>query len=347
MTNVQTADSKKQQILEYLKQHGPTTSKQLCAYLGVSRQALNVHIRALINFGEIYKSGATRAAKYHLYDAAPESRRFKKTLKLANLDENQVYEQMATLLNLKSALPANLQTIVNYGFTEMLNNAIDHSVAKTCNVEVSLDAAKIEFEIRDRGIGVFHSIASRLQLEDEHVAMIELIKGKTTTMPEAHSGEGIFFSAQAADRFSLRSHQIEIVWDKFRQDTFVSQPRYLEGTRVRFSMSRSSRTRLEEVFSRFAPPEYDFEFSRTRIMIKLLKVEYISRSEAKRLVVNLEKFREVELDFREVDLVGQGFADELFRVFQRRHPDIKIETTNTNAAVEAMIRHVVQSAGDA
>lgn len=314
--------------------------------MGISRQALNVHIRALINDGELYKSGATRAAKYHLYDAAAESRQFKKTLKLASLDENQVYELMATLLNLKSALPDNLQTIVNFGFTEMLNNAIDHSMAKTCDVEVSIDAAKIEFEIRDRGIGVFHSIASRLQLEDEHSAMIELIKGKTTTMPEAHSGEQIFFSARAADRFSLRSHQIEIVWDKYRQDTFVSQPRYLEGTWVRFSLNRSSRTRLEEVFSRFAPREYDFEFCRTLIMIKLLKTEYISRSEAKRLVVNLEKFREVELDFREVDLVGQGFADEVFRVFQRRHPDIKIITTNTNAAIEAMIRHVIQTAGE-
>ncbi|MCP4767848.1 MAG: DUF4325 domain-containing protein [Gammaproteobacteria bacterium] len=337
------ADDKKQQILKYLKQHGPTTSKQLCAHLGISRQALNVHIRTLITAGKLYKSGATRAAKYHLNEAAPQSRRFKKTLRLASLDEHQTYELMATLLNLRSALPANLQTIVNYGFTEILNNAIDHSKAKTCEIEVHLDAAKIEFEIRDRGIGVFHSIASRFRLEDEHAAMIELIKGKTTTMPEAHSGEGIFFSAQAADRFALRSHQIEIVWDKFRQDIFVSQPRYLEGTRVRFTLLRSSRTKLEDVFSRFAPREYDFEFSRTRIMVKLLQAEYISRSEAKRLVVNLEKFREVELDFRGVDLVGQGFADELFRVFQSRHADTKIETTNTNAAVEAMIRHVIQS----
>jgi len=45
------------------------------------------------------------------------------------------------------------------------------------------------------------------------------------------------------------------------------------------------------------------------------QTEYISRAEAKRLVVNLEKFREVELDFGGVDLVGQGFANELFRVF--------------------------------
>ena len=65
----------------------------------------------------------------------------------------------------------------------MLNNAIDHSLAKTCDLEVNLDAAQIAFEIRDRGIGVFHSIASRLRLEDEHAAMIELIKDDRLIVP--------------------------------------------------------------------------------------------------------------------------------------------------------------------
>jgi len=104
-------------------------------------------------------------------------------------------------------------------------------------------------------------------------------------------------------------------------------------------LNRSSRTRLEEVFSRFAPEEYDFEFAKTKILVKLLRAEYVSRSEAKRLVANLEKFREIELDFRQVRLVGQGFADEVFRVFHQRHPHIVIRTTNTSPSVDAMIRH--------
>ncbi len=46
------------------------------------------------------------------------------------------------------------------------------------------------------------------------------------------------------------------------------------------------------------------------------------------------------LDFRDVQSVGQGFADEVFRVFARRYPAIAIKTENANSVVDAMIRHV-------
>jgi hypothetical protein len=71
-----------------------------------------------------------------------------------------------------------------------------------------------------------------------------------------------------------------------------------------------------------------------------LQREYVSRSEAKRLLHNLDKFSEIELDMREVKQVGQGFVDEVFRVFAAAHPAIIIRSTNASAAVDAMIRHV-------
>ena len=74
--------------------------------------------------------------------------------------------------------------------------------------------------------------------------------------------------------------------------------------------------------------------------MKLLQRDYVSRSEARRLLANLEKFSEIVLDFRDVKSVGQGFADEVFRVFASRHPAIVISTENTNPVLDAMIRHV-------
>ena len=335
---------KKQEILDYLQKLGASTSTQLCEKLGISRQALNLHVRELISNGSIVKTGSTRAARYYLAESGPKAAKFNKIVRLANLDESTVYEELATILNLRSVLSFDQESIVNYGFTEMLNNAIDHSKTDKCDISVSLDAANIEFEIRDRGIGVFHSIASRLSLPDEHAAMIELIKGKTTTMPDEHSGEGIFFSSQAADKFTLRSHSIQLLWDKLRDDVFVSQPRFSKGTSVHFLLNRSSRTKLETVFARFAPEEFDFEFSKTKIMVKLLKPEYISRSEAKRLIVNLDKFRVVELNFKHVSQLGQGFADEVFRVFANRNPNTALQVTHTNSSIQAMIDHVINSA---
>ena len=52
------------------------------------------------------------------------------------------------------------------------------------------------------------------------------------------------------------------------------------------------------------------------------------------------KFREIIFDFRGISFMGQGFADEVFRVFQNAHPDIKLTAVNANASVEGMIRHV-------
>jgi hypothetical protein len=194
--------------------------------------------------------------------------------------------------------------------------------------------------IRDPGIGAFYSIASKLHLDDEHAALVELVKGRTTTMREAHTGEGIFFTSRVADRFVLRSHRIQVEWNRIKDDVFVSNPRFVKGTSVTFSIQRSSRLELTKSFSEFAPEEYDFRFQKTRVLVKLIRRDYVSRSEAKRLVANLEKFTEVVLDFRDVKSVGQGFADEVFRVFAQRHPATKIVTENTNPAVDAMLRHV-------
>jgi len=261
-------------------------------------------------------------------------------LALRGLDESEVYEELATALNLRTVLRRNVEAILHYAFTEMLNNAIEHSKADRCRLDLRLDAGRVSFTIRDRGIGAFYSIASNLDLPDEQAALVELLKGKTTTMAGTHTGEGIFFTSKAADRLLLRSHRILVEWNGYRKDLFVSQRRYIKGTYVEFLLQRDARRRLEDVFEEFAPAEYDFRFQKTRVFVKLLKKDYISRSEAKRLLTNLEKFSEVTLDFRDVKTIGQGFADEVFRVFAKQHPGVKISAENTNAPIDAMLRHV-------
>ena len=332
------AGSTRDAIRRYIEDKGSATSPELAEYLGITRQAVSLHLRQLITGAEIFKTGSTRAARYFPHEAAAAARRVKRDLVLAGLDESAVYDDIAITLTL-SQLPANVESILNYAFTEMLNNAIDHSISNQCAIEVRLDATRLTFSVRDRGIGVFHSIADKFDLQDEHAAMIELIKGKVTTQPDAHSGEGIFFVSRSADRFMLRSHRLQIEWDHDRDDVFVSDPHFLKGTLVQFEIRKDSRTRLENVFAEFAPEEYDYQFEKTRVLVKLLQREYVSRSEAKRLLHNLDKFSEIELDMRDVGSVGQGFADEVFRVFASAHPGIVVRTINAGKAIDAMIQH--------
>jgi biotin operon repressor/anti-sigma regulatory factor (Ser/Thr protein kinase) len=340
------AGSTREAILDLIGTAGGISGPELAAQLGITRQAVNQHLRDMIASGKVIKTGSTRAARYHPPGAVPDMRSMESELPLASLDESRVYEQVALRLNL-STLPDNVEAIVNYAFTEMLNNAIDHSESDHCRIRVEADASAVRFELRDMGIGVFHSIAEKLELENEESALIDLAKGKTTTMPEAHSGEGIFFVSRAADRLHLRSHRLEIEWDNRRNDVFVSDCRFMAGTLVRFECSRHARTRLENVFETFAPADYDYRFEKTRVAVKLLRQDYVSRSEAKRLLHNLDRFSEIELDLRDVRKVGQGFADEVFRVFTTRHPSIRIRASNASRAVLAMIEHVQARPGRA
>lgn len=49
----------------------------------------------------------------------------------------------------------------------------------------------------------------------------------------------------------------------------------------------------------------------------------------------------MEFDFLDVEFMGQGFADEVFRVFQNKYPDIKLVPVNANETVRRMVKHVL------
>lgn len=327
-------------IIRFIEKHDSTGSRALSRHFGISRQALNVHLRLLIDDGKLIKTGSTRNARYHVAAKPAVKENFGADFQVTGLDESHIYQRLSLSLNLSRWLKADVESIAHYVFTEMLNNVVDHSGSSRTRVRASLGAGTLSFDIKDWGIGVFASIAERFLLHSEQDAMVELVKGKTTTMPEAHSGEGIFFTSKVADRFVLRSHRIQLEWDRARGDVFVSTPRYTKGTSVSVEIKRDSRLKLEDVFSRYAPEEFNHQFQKTLVHVKLLNKEYVSRSEAKRLMQNLDNFRVVELDFRDVQAVGQGFADEVFRVFYGNHPEVEIHAINTSPVIQAMIRHV-------
>lgn len=257
--------------------------------------------------------------------------------------EDAALADVALRLALRRSLSAAAYEIFAYAFTEMLNNAIEHSHSPTCTVDVTLADREVRARIRDQGVGVFTSVAERHRLAGEEAAIGELLKGKATSMPERHAGEGIFFTSKACDRFALRSHRIELIFDTRKKDTFVNVRTYLIGTEVSLRVSRSARRKLKDVFSAFAPEEFEFRFDRSLVTVRFYAGEYVSRSEARRLLARLDQFREVILDFSGVRSIGQGFADEIFRVFANAHPGVALKRVNVLPGIEAVIRHVVDN----
>jgi anti-sigma regulatory factor (Ser/Thr protein kinase) len=217
--------------------------------------------------------------------------------------------------------------LLAYVLTEMVNNAIDHARAARVSVSLDIQAAAVVLEVVDDGIGAFASVQAGRGLANVMEAAAEITKGKVTTMPERHSGEGVFFSSKAVDHFELSANGLALVVDNSVDDlTIRATPPHL-GTTVRLRFSRPVVRSLQAVFAAWTD---EFEFTRTRTVVRLFGMgrDFVSRSEARRILQGLESFREVIVDFQGVAGIGQGFSDEVFRVWALQHPAIRLVPTN-------------------
>jgi anti-sigma regulatory factor (Ser/Thr protein kinase) len=325
-------------IAQIARRQGRVKSRDVVAALGISRQAAAAHLRFLVNAGILEKFGSTRAASYSLKKTRkrPISPTIKMAKRLNGLQEDEVFEEIARRLDLSRHMSKNARAIAQYAFSEMLNNAIDHSLSETAEIEVSLANGSLSFSIRDRGIGAFENIRLGFALGSEHEAAEHLFKGKQTTMPSRHSGQGIFFTSRIADRFSLRSGRLEAIVDNQAEDWAMADRAKLKGTLVGFSIRQRSKKVLAQLFWKYANKEFEFDRNVVRVGLGG-RQDLVSRSQARRLLAGLETFKRIELDFRKIDFIGQAFADEIFRVFARRHPDARIEIKNASRAVAFMI----------
>jgi len=332
-------------ILNKLQQNGYITTKDIASSTNLTRQGVHKHIKQLISEGVIKKIGSTRGVKYTLKDKDTDNLtiNLNRYYPLHNLKEDKVFTAIALQYNLKHQLIKNIFDILSYSFTELLNNAIDHSQSKKSKIRLKIDNYNIDLSIDDWGIGIFKNIQDKFKLKDEYEALGELIKGKTTTAKKYHSGEGLFFTSKIANKLTIRSHAIELVFNNIKNDILTKKITYKKGTLAQFEINKNSKNKLKTIFDEYSSEKYDYKFSKTSVTVNLFtreKDSYVSRSEAKRLLYNLEKFKVIILNFKNVKGIGQGFADEIFRVFKNKYPDIKIETINTNPSIDTMIKHV-------
>jgi anti-sigma regulatory factor (Ser/Thr protein kinase) len=257
-------------------------------------------------------------------------------------DESDIWvTRVAPLLK---GLPENVLTICNWGFTEMLNNVIDHSNSQIAYINISMTALSVSLMVDDRGVGIFNKIQQKFGYNDPRQAFLELSKGRLTTDEKNHTGYGIFFTSRAFNRFVLGSgpvyffrHNDGDEWlIEFHDDAEPRPP----GTYVRMEIGLNATHTMGQIFDRYSTA-IEGGFTKTHVPLVLARYEgeqLVSRSQARRVLVRVEQFREVLLDFQDIKVIGQGFADEVFRVFANQHPDTVIRYVNANPEVEKMIK---------
>ncbi|HRE32174.1 MAG TPA: DUF4325 domain-containing protein [Candidatus Berkiella sp.] len=325
------------EIKAFLIKHIANHPRNIVAFaagtLNVTRTTIHRHLNALIKQKKIIRSGTTKQAHYYL--TSERDRRF--TLKIATeLTEEDVW--MKHLNSEFKDLSVHAQEILHYGFTEIFNNVLDHAFAKNVIVSLDWNDETAHLTVQDDGIGVFERLNLVFHFQDYRESLLHLTKGKLTTDPINHTGEGLFFTSRVFDNFCLIANGLRFFRNNQESDWTVESVSQEKGTKVIMELNTRIARKISDVFNKYTD---DFEFNKTDLLVNLSQLageRLISRSQAKRLFARLEPFTQVTLDFNHVLSVGQGFVDEVFRVYPSKNPQVKINYINANDDVIFMIK---------
>lgn len=321
-------------LLKAVAEHPQDLVSMVAAQLGLSRQRVHQRVQRLMAGNYLAKSGSTRP-RY----ALGRNRRLQRSYEREGLADDRVW--FADLFPLLDFLPRNILDIGQHGVTEMVNNAVDHSGATTVGVSMDCSDGCLRLEVSDDGIGIFRKITRALDLPDERLALLELSKGKLTTDPQRHSGEGIFFTSRMFDVYRIESGGLVFDHDMAYDQDLLDDGDERPGTRVVMRIATDSQRTARAVIDQFSSGPDDYSFARTVVPVRLAKVgdeNLVSRSQAKRLLQRVDRFRTVVLDFADITTVGQAFADEIFRVFANAHPEVELIHVHAVSEVQQMIR---------
>lgn len=319
-------------------QYGNELPAHLMQRLQISRRQAGLLLKRLVALQWLQASGTPRAPRYTPGPLRQVVRRYA----LAGLQEDLPWRQdFAPCF----ALPPAVQAMAQHAFTELVNNAVDHSGGSTVTVSMRQTPLQLQLLVSDDGIGLFRRVAEHFDLTEPALAMMELAKGKLTSDPDRHCGHGLFFTAQLADVFDLHANAAAFQrrgWDSGRWH--LQRPASQIGTSIYLAISLETTRTLEQVLQAHSASGQGYGFERTRVPLALLAPggmrQLASRAEARRVALRLERFESAELDFAGIEQLGHGFADELFRVFARANPGVELLPVAAAPQVTAMISSV-------
>jgi len=264
--------------------------------------------------------------------------------------ENDIFEEY--IFPHLTRCNADAVRIWQYVCEEMLNNAIEHSKGHNLVIEVICNVLAAKVVIIDDGLGTFRTLLRYMEtsgwnkprIED---ALVELYKGKITCNAAAHSGEGIFFSSKMVDEYVLWSDSCMYI------GKYGNKPKSIEshllayasrigkiGTMVCMSLENDISRKITEVFNMYSDVENGLIKTRIPVLEACIHGEPVARSQARRICNRLDEFKEDILDFAGVEFMGQGFSDEIFRVYATAHPQVVLRPINMDADVRRMVFHV-------
>lgn len=327
-----------QWITAAAQQHGDRLPEHLMQRLGWTRRRAQALLARLVAAQWLVREGALRKPSWRPGPLRQVVQRYA----LAGLQEDLPWQRdFAPFFQ----LPPNVARLAQHAFSELVNNAVDHSGGSHVTVSMRQTPMHLQLLVSDDGRGVFDCIQQTFDIGDADLAMLELAKGKLTSQPERHAGRGLFFTSRLADVFDLHANQLAFQyrgWD--RRSWYRGKPMPREGTSIFMAIALDTPRTLDEVLRAHSADGAGYGFDTTQVPLRLIaggpNTGLESRAQARRVASRLARFRRAEVDFSGIEDVGHGFADELFRIFVRDQPGVELVPVGMAPRVAAMVESV-------
>ena len=327
-------------ITEAARMHPHDLSQHVATRLGLGVSAARGLVRKLVQLQWLQRVGAVNRPEYQPGAFRQVVRRYT----LTGLQEDTPWAQdFAPCFDLRD----NVAQLAQLAFTELLNNAIEHSGGTRVTVSMRQTPNQLQLLVSDDGRGIFDAIGATYQITDPAQAMLELAKGKLTTRPDGHTGRGLFFTSRMADIIDLHANNQAFQQRDWQREQWQrGRPACRQGSAVYVAICLDTERTVDEVLRRYSLDGQGYDFDRTVVPLRLMsgsQLALASRAQARRVAARLQRFRRVELDFDGLSEIGHGFADELLRVFHHQHPEVELVPVNMAPKVAALVESVQEA----
>ena len=326
-----TSEQIKQFILQNLTQHQKDIIKATIRQFGLSRQAILKHMHTLIQEDKVVAHGKTRDRYYELMPLV----NYSQSIDISNgfRPDKLIQDQIRPKLK---HLPTNIREICEFSLSALFNNVLDHANGTHLSYKIYVTEDEVHLLINDNGVGLFYKINDAQNLKGNHLSAIEVAKGRVTSDPINHAGEELMTVLHLFDTGIIEATGLCLTFINKTSDWTISESSQLKGTKIHLKIETNTKRTCQEVFQRI----FNREKQSVRIPVKLARAngeQLNSRIQAQSLVHNIKDLDEIQFDFRQIDLIGPAFADELLRRTKEKNKNISVSWINTTGTINMLM----------
>ena len=189
-------------------------ARRVAQAYGISRQAANRHLDALVTAGILDQAGQTRAREYALRRISALARELRVT---PVLSADRVWDEHA--VPLLAGDRAVIRDSCRGAFKELVDNAVAHAGAQWITFGLTTTARHIDLTVADDGRGAFVTLAETLRMAAPREAAEEFARRARARSMDS-PGARLVLLARGTERFVLASSGISCEFDA-AEDTWT------------------------------------------------------------------------------------------------------------------------------